>query len=86
MGYLLTNVPKLNYVMNICNAVWKMAGLASTREKRNNAGAKMHSLLEAEEEDDFYKTTYGGFNEVTAQFSSLLFLVIVKYVDRQCFP
>ena len=58
-----------------------MAGLASTREKRNNAGAKMHSLLEAEEEDDFYKTTYGGFNEVTAQFSSLLFLVIVKYVE-----
>lgn len=41
-----------------------MSGLAATREKRNNAGAKMASLLEAEEEDEFYKTTYGGFNEV----------------------
>ncbi|WAR23242.1 VPS72-like protein [Mya arenaria] len=40
-----------------------MSGLASTREKRQNAGAKMASLLEAEDEDDFYKTTYGGFNE-----------------------
>jgi len=41
-----------------------MSGLAATREKRQNAGTKMASLLEAEDEDDFYKTTYGGFNEV----------------------
>lgn len=40
-----------------------MAGLAAGREKRSNAGSKMSSLLEAEEEDEFYKTTYGGFNE-----------------------
>lgn len=40
-----------------------MSGLAAGREKRSNAGSKMASLLEAEEEDEFYKTTYGGFNE-----------------------
>ena len=38
--------------------------MAAEREKRSNAGNKMASLLEAEDEDDFYKTTYGGFNEV----------------------
>lgn len=38
--------------------------LASTREKRSNAGNRMSRLLEEEQEDDFYKTTYGGFAEV----------------------
>lgn len=38
--------------------------MAATREKRSNAGAKMARLLDDEEEDDFYKTTYGGFTEV----------------------
>lgn len=38
--------------------------MAATREKRSNAGNKMSHLLEAEDEDEFYKTTYGGFNEV----------------------
>jgi hypothetical protein len=38
--------------------------MASGREKRINAGNKMARLLEAEDEDEFYKTTYGGFNEV----------------------
>ncbi|CAL1530304.1 unnamed protein product [Lymnaea stagnalis] len=37
--------------------------LAAQREKRANAGSKMSKLLEAEDEDDFYKTTYGGFEE-----------------------
>ncbi|KAK3089450.1 hypothetical protein FSP39_003709 [Pinctada imbricata] len=37
--------------------------MAASREKRNNAGSKMARLLEAEDEDEFYKTTYGGFNE-----------------------
>nr|XP_022317512.1 vacuolar protein sorting-associated protein 72 homolog [Crassostrea virginica] len=37
--------------------------MAATREKRNNAGSKMARLLEAEDEDEFYKTTYGGFDE-----------------------
>lgn len=38
--------------------------LATSREKRQNAGSKMAKLLNEEEEDDFYKTAYGGFNEV----------------------
>lgn len=38
--------------------------MAATREKRANAGNKMARLLNEEEEDDFYKTTYGGFDEV----------------------
>ena len=38
--------------------------MAATREKRSNAGSKMARLLEEEDEDDFYKTTYGGFSEV----------------------
>ena len=37
-------------------------GLAAERVPRSTAGNKMAKLLNAEEEDDFYKTTYGGFN------------------------
>lgn len=37
-------------------------GLALERALRSNAGSKMAKLLTQEEEDDFYKTTYGGFN------------------------
>ncbi|KAG7207701.1 hypothetical protein KM043_009319 [Ampulex compressa] len=37
--------------------------MALTRERRANAGNKMAKLLNEEEEDDFYKTTYGGFDE-----------------------
>ncbi|XP_013142226.1 PREDICTED: vacuolar protein sorting-associated protein 72 homolog [Papilio polytes] len=33
------------------------------RERRSNAGNRMAKLLNEEEEDDFYKTTYGGFQE-----------------------
>lgn len=39
--------------------------LALERPKRQNAGSKMIKLIENEEEDDFYKTAYGGFNEVS---------------------
>jgi len=38
--------------------------LASGRDRRSNAGAHMSRLLDAEDDDDFYKTTYGGFTEV----------------------
>lgn len=38
--------------------------MAAIRERRTNAGNKMAKLLNEEEEDDFYKTTYGGFDEV----------------------
>ena len=38
--------------------------LATGRERRQNAGAKMTKLLnEEEDEDEFYKTAYGGFEE-----------------------
>lgn len=36
------------------------------RDKRVNAGNRMAKLLNEEEEDDFYKNTYGGFEEVEA--------------------
>lgn len=38
--------------------------LAVHREPRKTAGNRMSKLLDAEEEDEFYKTTYGGFNDV----------------------
>jgi len=38
--------------------------LATGRDRRSNAGARMSRLLDAEDDDDFYKTTYGGFTEV----------------------
>ena len=39
-------------------------GLASTREQRKNAGNKMSKLLADElDEDEFYKTALGGFEE-----------------------
>lgn len=37
--------------------------LANSREQRCTAGNRMSKLLDAEEEDEFYKTTYGGFND-----------------------
>ena len=45
--------------------------LASTREKRFNAGNRMSRMLEEEQEDDFYKTTYGGFEEVRFRSNSI---------------
>lgn len=41
--------------------------MAASRERRANAGSKIARLLnEEEEEDDFYKTQYGGFTEEKA--------------------
>ena len=42
--------------------------MAAEREQRVNAGNRMAKLLNEEEEDDFYKTTYGGFNEVSYNY------------------
>uniref|UniRef100_A0A673KRV2 Vacuolar protein sorting-associated protein 72 homolog n=1 Tax=Sinocyclocheilus rhinocerous TaxID=307959 RepID=A0A673KRV2_9TELE len=42
--------------------------LASSREQRSTAGSRMSELLDAEEEDEFYKTTYGGFNDVNDEY------------------
>lgn len=38
--------------------------MASSREKRCNAGNRLAKLLNEEEEEEFYKTTYGGFEDV----------------------
>lgn len=38
--------------------------LAELRAPRKTAGNRLSGLLGREEEDEFYKTTYGGFNEV----------------------
>lgn len=48
--------------------------LANSREQRSTAGNRMTKILEAEEEDEFYKTTYGGFNDVSLIFSLSLSL------------
>ena len=37
--------------------------MAASRSRRSNAGNKMASLLDTEEVDEFYATTYGGFSE-----------------------
>ncbi|XP_069041026.1 vacuolar protein sorting-associated protein 72 homolog isoform X2 [Lepisosteus oculatus] len=37
--------------------------LAVGRAPRKTAGNRMSKLLDAEEDDEFYKTTYGGFND-----------------------
>lgn len=39
--------------------------MAAYRERRSNAGNRIAKLLDEEEaeEDDFYKTSYGGFLE-----------------------
>lgn len=39
--------------------------LAKSRERRGNAGAKMAQLLEKEDPDEFYQSTYGGFFDVS---------------------
>ena len=49
----------------------QIESMALSREKRVNAGNRMARLLEAEDEDDFYKTTYGGFEEVSYQLGFL---------------
>lgn len=38
--------------------------MAATRERRANAGNRIDKLLNEEEEEDIYKTLYGGFQEV----------------------
>ncbi|XP_055615463.1 vacuolar protein sorting-associated protein 72 homolog [Toxorhynchites rutilus septentrionalis] len=37
--------------------------MAASRERRSNAGNRIAKLLDEEEEDEFYKTSYGGFDE-----------------------
>ena len=58
-----------------------MSSLVSTREKRNNAGNRMSKLLNEEDEDEFYKTTYGGFSEASI---SAVFSFVVKPYSHPC--
>ena len=55
--------------------------MAAGRERRGNAGSKMAKLLNEEEEDDFYKTTYGGFEEVEDDKVGIVF----SYCKRNFF-
>lgn len=41
--------------------------LAGGRAPRKTAGNRLSGLLEAEEEDEFYQTTYGGFTEASGR-------------------
>lgn len=49
--------------------------LAFSRAPRKTAGNRMSRLLDAEEEDEFYKTTYGGFHDVS--------IVITAFIDTE---
>ena len=39
--------------------------MVTSRSRRSNAGNKMAELLTKAETDEFYKSTYGGFHEVS---------------------
>jgi vacuolar protein sorting-associated protein 72 len=54
----------LNFVIVFPEDTIIKMSLAATRDKRSKAGNRMSKLLDEEEEDDFYKTTYGGFAEI----------------------
>lgn len=49
--------------------------LAFSRAPRKTAGNRMSRLLDAEEEDEFYKTTYGGFLDVSDEKSPVWLVV-----------
>ena len=68
--------------------------LVSSREKRSTAGNRMSKLLDQEDDDDFYKTTYGGFNEVhltkikvvySILLSRLVYTIDVHLAEIKCF-
>lgn len=48
------------YLIKLENQSFRMA---ATRERRSTAGNRIAKLLDEEEEDEFYKTSYGGFSE-----------------------
>ena len=49
--------------------------MAATRDRRSNAGTRMARMIENEDDDEFYKTTYGGFHEViVAVFIDIILL------------
>lgn len=54
--------------------------LANSREQRSTAGNRMSKLLDAEEEDEFYKTTYGGFNDVSITIYILCIYIYIIFL------
>lgn len=54
----------------------------SQRERRSNAGNRMAKLLDEEEEDDFYKTTYGGFLEADEDNDYVYVLTVILRFSR----
>lgn len=53
--------------LNNVVCVWYLgvnSKMAATRERRANAGNRISNLLNEEEEEEIYKTLYGGFNEI----------------------
>lgn len=56
--------------------------MAASREQRRNAGNRMSRALDEEiTEDDFYKTTYGGFAEV----DFFIYLNVSKHIASRIF-
>ena len=55
----MTHYLKIDYNLYFTD----LYNMAASRSRRSNAGNKMASLLDSEEVDDFYTTTYGGFSE-----------------------
>lgn len=54
------------------------------RERRSNAGNLLAKVLDEEEEDEFYATTYGGFQETEEDVDYKLvhiFSILMYYID-----
>lgn len=64
----MSGIARLIYSEFLCGFLQKdllqEMALAATRDRRSNAGNRMSKILDEEEDDDFYKTTYGGFTEI----------------------
>ena len=67
--YISTSARFLRCILNLVTSFFmafisgRVSKMALNRSRRSNAGSKMATLLDSEETDDFYATTYGGFAE-----------------------
>ncbi len=63
--------------------------MVANRARRGNAGAKMSQLIEETlQEDDFYKSAYGGFAEVRVKFFFFVNSMVIyfsKISSKICF-
>jgi hypothetical protein len=64
----MSGIARLIYSEFLCDflqrGLLQEMALAETRDRRSNDVNSMSKILDEEEEDDFYKTTYGGFTEI----------------------